>query len=283
MTLTVCIELFCVCVGGCVGGSLIWSLCNLEKCIINPRFVSNLSPQLGQTTHSWHVHDWGCKFCSHGANLTSPIFRTPPPEPIFWEFWPLDAAFCFAGEPLGFCPFLCVHLLGPDWLLKMDAPRFDGPADCFSSLILSKHIGYNFVLYMAHVTWVLFLTEKMEWGQGSWFCHFGKVIQDFTTGWGYSIIGWVRPWCRSCCCWWKTIWLLKWTIMYGPYSMDHESTWLTLACRVDCNGATFSGSEESFCPLGGVGGLFWHVGRCCFNSVILRKRFKQPLGHSVYT
>ena len=132
LTLTICVWLFWECVGGYVGGSLIWSLCNLEKWIINPRFVSNLSLQLGHTTHSWHVHDWGCKFCSHGANLTSPIFRTA----LFCELWPLEAE--FAGEPLVFCPFLCVHLLGPDWLLNMDGPRFDGPAVWFSSLILSK-------------------------------------------------------------------------------------------------------------------------------------------------
>ena len=140
LTLTICIWLFCWSVGGCVGGSLIWSLCNLEKWIINPRFVSNLSLQLGQTTHSWHVHDCGCKFCSHGANLTSPIFRTPLPEVIFWEFWPLEAEFCWAGEPLVFCPF--GHLLGPDWLLKMDGPRFDGPAVWLSSLILSKIMSF---------------------------------------------------------------------------------------------------------------------------------------------
>ena len=56
---------------------------------------------------------------------------------------------------------------------------------------------------------------------------------------------------------------------------------LTLACRVDCNGTSLSGSEGSFCPGDGVGGLFGHDGRWCFNSVILRKRFKQPPGHSV--
>ena len=134
LTLTICVWLFGGCVGGYVGGSLIWSLCNLEKWMINPRFVSNLSLQLGHTTHSWHVHDWGCKFCSHGANLTSPIFRTP--GALFWELWPLEAE--FAGEPLGFWPFLCVHLLVPGWLLKIDGPRFDGPAVWVSSLILSR-------------------------------------------------------------------------------------------------------------------------------------------------